>query len=142
VVEKIEVKLPGAHHRDDQDIAKAIIDQFRWHIQVPDAVKASGRRAFGKTNKTQSNDAMALFISDLRANVMANRFPRILPIAKSDQQGRSFGSFSPLPASCSANAPHRSHWISGGRAEKHNTNGGRTSAIYPSGNERAMRSST
>lgn len=41
VVEKIEVKLPGSFHRDDQDIAKAIIDQFRWHIQVPDTVKAS-----------------------------------------------------------------------------------------------------
>ena len=36
VVEKIEVKVPGSYHRDDQDIAKAIIDQFRWHTQVPD----------------------------------------------------------------------------------------------------------
>jgi osmotically-inducible protein OsmY len=42
VVEKIEVKVPGSYHRDDQDIAKAIIDQFRWHAQVPDdLVKAS-----------------------------------------------------------------------------------------------------
>jgi osmotically-inducible protein OsmY len=42
VVEKIEVKVPGSYHRDDQDIAKAIIDQFRWHAQVPDeSVKAS-----------------------------------------------------------------------------------------------------
>jgi osmotically-inducible protein OsmY len=38
VVEKIEVKVPGSYHRDDQDIAKAIIDQFRWHTQVPDDV--------------------------------------------------------------------------------------------------------
>jgi osmotically-inducible protein OsmY len=36
VVEKIEVKVPGSYHRDDQDIAKAVIDQFRWHTQVPD----------------------------------------------------------------------------------------------------------
>ena len=36
VVEKIEVKGPGSYRRDDQDIAKAIIDQFRWHTQVPD----------------------------------------------------------------------------------------------------------
>jgi osmotically-inducible protein OsmY len=36
VVEKIEVKVPGSYTRDDQDIAKAIIDQFRWHTQVPD----------------------------------------------------------------------------------------------------------
>ena len=36
VVEKIEVKIPGSYHRDDQDIAKAITDQFRWHTQVPD----------------------------------------------------------------------------------------------------------
>ena len=36
VVEKIEVKIPGSYHRDDQDIAKAITDQFRWHAQVPD----------------------------------------------------------------------------------------------------------
>ena len=42
VVEKIEVRVPGSYHRDDQDIAKAIIDQFRWHAQVPDGlVKAS-----------------------------------------------------------------------------------------------------
>jgi len=42
VVEKIEVKIPGSYHRDDQDIAKAILDQFRWHSQVPDElVKAS-----------------------------------------------------------------------------------------------------
>jgi osmotically-inducible protein OsmY len=36
VVEKIEVRIPGSYHRDDQDIAKAILDQFRWHSQVPD----------------------------------------------------------------------------------------------------------
>ena len=36
VVEKIEVRVPGSYHRDDQDIAKAILDQFRWHSQVPD----------------------------------------------------------------------------------------------------------
>ena len=42
VVEKIEVKLPGSLHRDDQDIARTIVDQFRWHSQVPDdLVKAS-----------------------------------------------------------------------------------------------------
>ena len=42
VVEKIDVKVPGSYHKDDQDIAKAIIDQFRWHAQVPDdLVKAS-----------------------------------------------------------------------------------------------------
>lgn len=36
VVEKIEVKLPGSFKRDDQDIAKAIVNQFKWHVQVPD----------------------------------------------------------------------------------------------------------
>jgi osmotically-inducible protein OsmY len=36
VVEKIEVKIPGSAKRDDQDIAKAIVDQFKWNIQVPD----------------------------------------------------------------------------------------------------------
>jgi len=36
VVEKIEVKLPGTYERDDQDIAKAIITQFRWNVQIPD----------------------------------------------------------------------------------------------------------
>src|SRR6516225_10627484 len=42
VVEKIEVKIFGSYHRDDQDIAKAIVDQFRWQLQVPDElVKAS-----------------------------------------------------------------------------------------------------
>lgn len=42
VVEKIEVKLPGTYKRDDQDIAKAVINQFKWNVQVPDdLVKAS-----------------------------------------------------------------------------------------------------
>ncbi|OFZ28328.1 MAG: hypothetical protein A2622_04290 [Bdellovibrionales bacterium RIFCSPHIGHO2_01_FULL_40_29] len=42
VVEKIEVKLPGSYKRDDQDIAKAIVNQFKWNVQVPDdLVKAS-----------------------------------------------------------------------------------------------------
>jgi osmotically-inducible protein OsmY len=42
VVEKIEVKIPGSFHKDDEDIAKAIITQLRWHTQVPDElVKAS-----------------------------------------------------------------------------------------------------
>jgi osmotically-inducible protein OsmY len=42
VVEKMEVKLPGSFKRDDQDIAKAIINQFKWNVQVPeDQVKAS-----------------------------------------------------------------------------------------------------
>lgn len=42
VVEKIEVKISGAHIRDDQDIAKAIVDQFKWNVQIPeDSVKAS-----------------------------------------------------------------------------------------------------
>ena len=42
VVEKIDVKIPGAYRRDDQDIAKTIVNQFKWHSQVPDdLVKAS-----------------------------------------------------------------------------------------------------
>lgn len=42
VVERIEVKLPGSFKRDDQDIARAILNQFKWNIQVPDeAIKTS-----------------------------------------------------------------------------------------------------
>jgi osmotically-inducible protein OsmY len=36
VVEKIEVKLLGSYKRDDEDIAKAIVSQFKWSVQVPD----------------------------------------------------------------------------------------------------------
>lgn len=36
VIEKIEVKLPGSHERDDQDIAAAILHQFQWHVEIPD----------------------------------------------------------------------------------------------------------
>ena len=36
VVENIEVKLPGSLKRDDQEIAKAILNQFKWNVQVPD----------------------------------------------------------------------------------------------------------
>lgn len=42
VVEKIDVKLPGSFKRDDQEIAKAVINQFKWNVQVPDQlVKAT-----------------------------------------------------------------------------------------------------
>ena len=42
VVEKVEVKLPGLYKRDDLDIARAILEQFRWNIRVPeDKVTAS-----------------------------------------------------------------------------------------------------
>jgi osmotically-inducible protein OsmY len=36
VVDKIEVKLPGLHTRTDEDIAGAIVSQFRWNVQIPD----------------------------------------------------------------------------------------------------------
>ncbi len=36
VVEKIEVRLSKSDKRDDQDIAKAILNQFKWNVQVPD----------------------------------------------------------------------------------------------------------
>ncbi len=42
VVEKITVKLPGTYKRDDQELAKAVVNQFKWNVQVPDEmVKAS-----------------------------------------------------------------------------------------------------
>lgn len=42
VVEKIEVKLPGSFVRGDEEIAKAIVNQFKWNAQVPEQlVKAS-----------------------------------------------------------------------------------------------------
>lgn len=42
VVEKIEVKLPGSDQRDDQEIAKAVVNQLKWNVQVPDElIKAS-----------------------------------------------------------------------------------------------------
>jgi osmotically-inducible protein OsmY len=47
VVEAIEVKLPPALHRDDQELAKAIVDQFRWHAQIyQDSVKVSVENGF------------------------------------------------------------------------------------------------
>lgn len=36
VVEKIEVKLPGSLERDDQDIAAAVLNLFRWNVEIPD----------------------------------------------------------------------------------------------------------
>jgi osmotically-inducible protein OsmY len=38
VVEKIEVKFRGAPPSDDQALAKAILDVFRWNAQIPDEV--------------------------------------------------------------------------------------------------------
>lgn len=41
IVEKVEVKLPGSLVRDDEEIAKAIINQFQWSSLVPkDQIKA------------------------------------------------------------------------------------------------------
>lgn len=39
VAEEIEVKLPGASIRSDEEIAKAASDAIRWNVHVPDAVK-------------------------------------------------------------------------------------------------------
>jgi len=36
MVEKIEVRLPGTREHDDQDIARAIVSQFRWNVKIPD----------------------------------------------------------------------------------------------------------
>lgn len=42
IVENIEVRLPGTLARDDESIAKAVIEQFKWNVQVPDQlIKAS-----------------------------------------------------------------------------------------------------
>jgi osmotically-inducible protein OsmY len=40
VVEKIEVKVAESPQRDDQVLAKAIVE-LRWHSQIPDPVRAS-----------------------------------------------------------------------------------------------------
>jgi osmotically-inducible protein OsmY len=40
IVENIEVKPPYSYSRDDSDIAKAIVNQFKWSFRVPsDSVK-------------------------------------------------------------------------------------------------------
>ena len=36
VVEKIDVKLPESYARTDQDIAKAVLSAFSWHVQIPE----------------------------------------------------------------------------------------------------------
>lgn len=36
VVEKIEVKLSGLYEKDDQDIAEAVLNLFKWHVEIPD----------------------------------------------------------------------------------------------------------
>lgn len=36
IVEKIEVKLPGSMIRNDEDIAKAVLERFKWSVLVPD----------------------------------------------------------------------------------------------------------
>lgn len=38
IVEEIEVKLSGSVVRDDQTLAKAILEQFKWNVQVPDSL--------------------------------------------------------------------------------------------------------
>jgi osmotically-inducible protein OsmY len=36
VVEKIDVKLPSLHEKDDQDIAEAVLNSFIWNVEIPD----------------------------------------------------------------------------------------------------------
>jgi osmotically-inducible protein OsmY len=38
VAEKIEVKPLGSYMRDDTDIAKAVLAQFKWNVQVPESL--------------------------------------------------------------------------------------------------------
>jgi osmotically-inducible protein OsmY len=35
VVDKIEVKIPGSNVKDDEEIAKAIVNQFEWNSLIP-----------------------------------------------------------------------------------------------------------
>jgi osmotically-inducible protein OsmY len=47
VVEKIEVRLEGTDFRDDQEIAQAILEQFKWNFQIPlDAIKVKVQDGF------------------------------------------------------------------------------------------------
>lgn len=47
VVEKIEVKLPGSLVRDDESLAKTVLEQFKWNVQVPDQlIKASVEKGY------------------------------------------------------------------------------------------------
>lgn len=39
VVDKIEVKLPGAFTRNDEDIAKAAVNAVKWDARLPDDLK-------------------------------------------------------------------------------------------------------
>jgi osmotically-inducible protein OsmY len=39
IAEELEVKLTGAHHRSDQDIAAAAVSALKWHTWVPNSVQ-------------------------------------------------------------------------------------------------------
>lgn len=55
VVENIEVKIPGIYMRDDKTIATAILDQFYWHVQIPqDKIKIAVEE--GRVNLTGEVD--------------------------------------------------------------------------------------
>lgn len=83
VVEKIEVKLPGSHKRDDQDIAKALVTLFQWNVQVPDdLIKASvenawvtlsGRVEWDYQRKAAENCAKGLTgVNGVTSNIVIN----------------------------------------------------------------------
>lgn len=36
IADEIKVNLPGSHKRDDESIAKAIVNAFQWNVQVPE----------------------------------------------------------------------------------------------------------
>lgn len=47
IVEKIEIKLPGSLIRDDQELAKTIIDQFEWSALIPSHHKIKAKVSNG-----------------------------------------------------------------------------------------------
>lgn len=36
IVEEIQVRYPGSYHREDEDIASAVLTAFKWNVQIPD----------------------------------------------------------------------------------------------------------
>lgn len=70
IVEKMEVKYPGAYSRDDEDIASAILNAFKWNVQIPDErLKAKVRNGWvtltGEVEWEYQKDAAANAVKPL-----------------------------------------------------------------------------
>jgi osmotically-inducible protein OsmY len=92
IAEDIEVRLAGPHKRKDTEIAEAIVAALRWHVWVPDSVKATVENGWVELNgsvrwgyeRTSAEDAVRVLsgVTGVANNITLT--PSVQPTAVKD----------------------------------------------------------